>query len=786
VSSTTPLPPPGPPLPIPRTPLIGRDWELDVLHALLLCAGVGLVTLTGAGGSGKTRLALAAAARAGDAFPDGTPFVELAPIVDPNLVAPAIAQALGLQELPDRPLLEVLAAYLQPRRLLLVLDNFEHLLSAAPAVGYLVRRCPTLTVLATSRASLRLQDEHEFPVPPLALPDTVLPPSPEEVARVPAVAFFTARAAAARPSFALTEVNTQAVVEICRRLDGLPLAIELAAARTRVLSPGAILQRLGSRLTLLTGGSRDLPARQRTMRDTIAWSYDLLDAEEQRLFRRLAVFVGGWTLEAARDVCEVVSLDSLLDQLTALMDKSLLVAEVRERGEPRFAMLETIREFGLEQLAAGDVMHDARRRHAAHYLALAEMAEPGLRSGERDVWLTRLRADHDNLRAALRWCLEQDDATAGLRLAGALAWYWNVSGQVSEGRAWLEAVLAPSPGSDRTAARAKALYGAGLLAWNQGEYDAAERRCLESAALWQKLDVVRDRAYALLVVGLAARDRGDIARGRALLDESLALFRAADDGWGTALALVSLGRAAILTSDGDAAATLIGESAALWRELGDAWGRALALSNLALLATRQRAWEQAAALYGEGLALFSGPGDALFTARCLQGLAVALAAQGDDVRAARLMGAAEILRERIGAVPPAGERAELAGAIAGVRRHLAPERFAAAWAEGRTTPLARLIDEVQTDDPAAHRRAGPEPAHRGAVPAGLTEREAEVLRLLAAGRTNKEIAQALVVSVRTVENHLTHIYGKIGARSRAEAVAFALHHDFAGRDAGAV
>ncbi|HUG38092.1 MAG TPA: AAA family ATPase, partial [Candidatus Limnocylindrales bacterium] len=469
-------------LPLQATTLLGRAREVAAARERVLRDDVRLLTLTGPGGTGKTRLALQVAAELIDHFADGVFFVPLAPISDPGLVASTVALTLGIRDPGGRPVLENLREHLRDRQILLVLDNFEQILLAAPLVGELLAVCRGLKVLVTSRAPLELRGEQEFPVPPLALPDPKHPPPIEALGQYGAVALFIERATAIRPDFAVTNDNAPAVAEICVRLDGLPLAIELAAVWIRLLSPQAMLTRLERRLPLLTGGARDLPARQQTLRGAIAWSYDLLDEGERALFRRLAIFVGGCTLEAAEAVCNPegdLGLD-VLDGVASLVAKSLLRQEEGPEGEPRFGMLETIREYGLEQLEA-----DATRgRHAAFFLAFAEEAEPKLLGAEQVTWLQRLEAEHDNFRAVLgRSRVGEVAADVGLRLAGALQWYWRVRGLLGEGRGWAETMLALPGAAARTAARARALNAAARLANLQADYTAARPLALESAAI---------------------------------------------------------------------------------------------------------------------------------------------------------------------------------------------------------------------------------------------------------------------------------------------------------------
>ena len=476
------------------TPLVGREQDVASICTLLARPEVRLLTLLGVGGIGKTRLVIQVASQLRDRFADGVCFVGLASIRDPSLVISSIAHALGLQEGGEQPLVETVTTWLRDKRFLLLLDNFEQIVSAAPLLVDLLAACPRLVILVTSREVLRLSPEQLFPVPPLALPDLAQRIEQEELAQYAAVSLFLQRAQAIKPDFMLTQANGRAIAELCVRLDGLPLALELAAARIRLLPPQALLARLAQRFQVLTGGSRTLPQRQQTLHNTLQWSYDLLNEEEQRLFRHLSVFVGGCTLEAAEAVCgtssdAAVSMEgSMLDAVASLIDKSLLHQTEQEGGEPRLAMLETIREFGREALVASGEAEVTQRAHAAYYLALAEEAEPRLTGAGRGRWLERLQCEHENLRAALARLMEHKEWEAALRLGGALVHFWWMRGYLSEGRTKLARALAGSRGVVATPLRAKALCAAGTLAARQGDYVQAEILCGESLALFRALD----------------------------------------------------------------------------------------------------------------------------------------------------------------------------------------------------------------------------------------------------------------------------------------------------------
>jgi predicted ATPase/DNA-binding NarL/FixJ family response regulator len=817
-----------------RSPLLGRDHELAVIQHLLLQEEVGLLTLTGPGGIGKTRLALQVAANLLDHFVDGVYFVSLAPIRDPALVVMAIAQTVGMHEAAGQPLLESLRDYLHERELLLVLDNFEQVVAAAPSVAALLTHCQRLKVMVTSRAPLHLYGEHEFPVPPLALPDLQhISGQGEEVvtnlAQVAAITLFLQRARAVKPDFALTATNAVAVAEICIRLDGLPLAIELAAARVKLFAAPALLTRLQQRLTLLTSGSADLPLRQRTLRDEIAWSYELLAAGEQRLFRRLAVFVDGCTLEAAQAVGNTdgdLGID-VLDGVAALVDQNLLKQVEQSDGEPRLGMLETIREYGLEQLVASGEAETMRRHHADFFLALAEAMEPELLGARRERGLARLEVELDNLRAALIWSQTpslQDDrhrVEVGLRLAGALAWFAHFGNHFHEARGWLVAALQRAV--EPTAARAKALWGAGLMAMIHGDFPTARAELEESVALWRTLGDERRLAMALREVGVVAYCLHDFGPARRYAAESVELWRAVDSPWNLALALDNLGYTLAAQGDPVTARALFEEEVALYQALDDPWGLTTAMSGLGWIAgqqgdyaaarahvaealvlrrTKADKWsiaqslsllgevlqqqgelDQASNLYCECLVLAHEVGDKVGMALVFYNLGTLAQLQKQHERAARLFAVAAVLRKVTGGAsyhtlttPADQERA-----IASVRSILGEEAFAIRWAEGQVLTLEQAIEYAletpQTpEDIPSTSEDSPVVATRPIYPAGLTAREVEVLRLLAQGLTYVQIADNLVISRRTVNTHVTSIYNKLGITERAAAKRFAIDH----------
>jgi predicted ATPase len=583
---------------------------------LLLQEAVGLLTLTGPGGIGKTRLAQQAAANLLDHFVDGVYFVSLAPVSDPDLVAVTIAQTLGVREAVGRPLQESLQDYLREKQLLLVLDNFEQILAAAPLVSALLSTCQRIKVLVTSRATLHLYGEQEFPLSPLAVPDAerVTTLAQDPVARLTgfaAIELFCQRARAVKPDFVLTPANAADVARICIGLDGLPLAIELAAARIKLFSPAALLVRLNQRLTLLTGGPHDLPARQRTLRDEIAWSYDLLTPSEQALFRRLAVFVGGFTLEAAQAVSDAaggLGVD-VLEGIATLVDHNLLKRLEQSGDEPRFGMLETIHEYALEQLAASGEGEAIRRQHVSFFLILAEEADPKLRSSEQLAWLQRLEADDANLRAALAWSLgdegraDHHNREQGLRLAGALSWFWHLQTRYNEARSWCDRALALSDSAEQGSIRARALQAAGLAAQMQGDFAYARRRFEESLALWRELGDKQGIAFSLAWLAAAVSMLRDFATAYSFAEESVLLCREMEDKWNLALALDMLGATHNDMGNHATARPLIEESLALFRSLGDRWGITDVLSHLGGMAFNHGDYTAARAWLEEGLAI---------------------------------------------------------------------------------------------------------------------------------------------------------------------------------------
>ena len=737
-------------LPVQRTVFVGREKEIDAARELLLRQDVRLVTVTGPGGIGKTRLAVQVASGLVEHFPGGIHFVPLSPLNDPSLVASVIVQTLGIREAGGQSPLAILHENLQDPScpsMLLLLDNFEHVVQAAPTVAELLVRGPNLKILVTSRAALHVYGEHEFPVPPLGLPDVQSVPARVEIlSRYPAVTLFVQCAVAAKPGFALNQENALAVTEICARLDGLPLAIELAAARLKVLSPSSVLKRLASRLQLLTGGARDLPQRQQTLRAAIDWSYDLLSPAEQKLFRRLSVFVGGCTLEGVEAVCDTqgdLDLD-LLDGMASMVDKSLVRQAEQAQGESRFVMLETIREYAMEKLEASDEAALRKRAQAAYCLVLAEEGAAEQSGVEGTEWLGRLACEHDNFRAALEWLTATGDAQWGLRLGAALFRFWEMREYLTEGRDSLCKLLNLAGAATPSKARARALFAAGALASEQGDYTSADAHLRESLDIARQLGDKQGAAVSLNALGVITRDWGDVQVARSLTEESLVLWRELGDQQAVARSLSNLanivklqgehararslyeeclsifqglgdrtcvawsmnyqGDVARDQGDSRAARTLYEQGLAIFRELGDRWGIAGTLADLGSLAREEGNYPTALSLYRESIKLFQELDHKRGIARLLECFARSAALQLEAERSLRLAGAAAALRQNIGAPLTMAEQATLEGSLHPARQALSHAAGVTAWLEGWALPIGKAIEEVMMPDAASPSR----------------------------------------------------------------------------------
>jgi predicted ATPase/class 3 adenylate cyclase/DNA-binding CsgD family transcriptional regulator len=764
-------------LPVQLTSFVGREGDIADIRRLL--TSTRLLTLTGAGGCGKTRLALQVAAELVEYYPDGVWLVELASLSEAPLVPQTVATILGVPEQPDRPLSETLAEYLRSKSLLLVLDNCEHLLSAcARLADVLLRKCPTLGILATSQEPLGIAGELICPVPPLSLPDLSHPPALENLLEYESVRLFVDRAAFGQPGFAITRSNASTVVQICHRLDGMPLAIELAAARVKALTVEQIAARLRDRFRLLTGGGRTALPRHQTLRAVMDWSYDLLLDHERVLLRHLSVFAGGWTLEAAETICARNELEAsgILELLMRLIDRSLVAVDTHGH-EARYRLLETVRQYCRDRLLEIGEADEIRRRHRDWCLGLVERADPELRGPEQEVWLKRLEAEHDNLRAALEWSNTDSRAPAmTLRLAGALYWFWFIHGYWNEGRGWLEGVLSRS-GDARERALPKVLLGAAHLARQQGDYERATELSERGLALCRDLEDTERIPWFLINFGLVTWYQGDAARATSLFEESLALSRDLGDRWLMSMSLAQLGGlVATAKSDHVRAAALLTESLALSTEVGDKYRIAFALRGLGTVALRRGHLEDAAAHYRNSLVLSREVNEGWLTQECLVGLAGVACGLGYCRRAAQLFAAAEALRETLGLHRLAADERDREQRVAAARAALGDEAFPAAWTEGRAMALERAIEIAMAPREPAPSRATREGRTAGKPEALLTAREREVAAQIARGHTNREISALLMVAEKTAEAHVQHILDKLGFHSRSQIAAWAVEH----------
>ncbi len=773
------------PLPAPPTPLIGRQHDVDEIRRHLLRSHVRLVTLTGPAGAGKTRLALHVATELRDSSPHRVCFVNLDQVVDPSLVVSTIAQSLGIAELRERSLFEALRQAIEDEELLLVLDNFEQVLGAAPDVAELLSSCSKLKVLATSRAPLRLRWEHEYPVPPFALPEPDHGEAMDVFAANPAVALFVERSRAVQPDFALDDHNAAAVAAICRRLDGLPLAIELAAARTKVFTPQALLARLQRGPDLLSVSWGDAAPRQQSLRGAIAWSYRLLDAANQSLFLRLAVFRGGCTPEAVAAVCfqpgESIQGDGeALERVASLVDNSLLQRVSLPDGTARFHMLDTIREYALERLVESGELQGVRALHAAYFLGLAESVPQDCEKPRQQESYDLLDRDLENVRVALDWYAESADRAGDLlRLAAALGHFWLRRGYLSEGRQRIEAALATveAAGVGDTPARARALFTAGKLAEHRGDYPAACAYFADCIPLCRRLGVRDVLASALVWTACVCANAGlDTSR---LLAESLAIYEELNDQMGMAKVFNSMGERARVAGDYEGAEEQYERSLALYKAAGNEIETATMFHNLGYVAQHFADHRRATALFSEGIALYSRDGhhQKRHLAVCLAALAgVALLEQPE--RAARTFGAAEAHLDAIGSAMQPADRMEHDRNVERFRSLLGEETFRKAWSEGRRMTLEEAIGQVQQSLAGATRpTAG---ATSTATPPALTlsAREREVVVLIARGLTNRQIAERLVIAPRTADTHVANILNKLGFTTRAHVAAWAVEQGF--------
>ena len=843
------------------TSFIGREREIVEIKKRLTMTR--LLTLTGAGGCGKTRIALEVAKSVSDQYPDGAWFVDLSPLADSALLPQAVASALGVWEVPDRGLTSTLVEYLRPLKVLLLLDNCEHMVEACRALAStLLKSCPSLQIVATSREALGTPGEIAWPVPSLSVPNPRDTHSVESVVHYEAVALFMDRALFRRPDFSLRPENVTAVAQLCHRLDGIPLAIELAAARVKVLSVEQILTLLDERFRLLTGGTEVTLPRHQTLRALMDWSHDLLSEPERMLLRSLSIFAGGFTLEAAEAVCGgLTSVYELIELLSRLVDKSLLVMEERG-GEAHYRLLETIRQYAEEKLEAAGEMSGLRDRHLNCYLGLAEESEDELLTERQAFWLGRLEDQHDNLRAALAWSQSKAHKNeVELRLAGALTWFWYFHAYITEGRAWIEGALRHAGPEKKTAPYAKALSAAGLMAYVQSDYITARSRLEDALSLWRLLEHERGTAITQTFLGRVAVREGNFAEARALLEESASLFRETSDIWGLALSLDSLGEVALEQGDRELATALHGESLALHRERGHKWGIALELGsfgrvalqlgdyaaartgleeglaiqmeigdkwaaawilhNLGEVALYEGDYEQAGAHCAESLALFEGLGDKrgiaaslhmlgriaqskgepdraeglfheglrlgydladkMHISLCLIGLARVAEVMRQPERAMQLFGAADALLRLSEKKPVYAERDKLEQDVASVKVQLGKDGWEQAWTVGSRMTLEQAVSFAQHSVNVGQAKAvtslaedpvGRTPKHNDE----LTDREKEVLSLIAQGLTDTQVAGRLYLSNRTVQSHARSIYSKLGVNTRTAAARYAVEH----------
>jgi predicted ATPase/DNA-binding CsgD family transcriptional regulator len=760
---------------LPPTTLVGRAVELATIVRRLTHKQARLLTLTGPAGVGKTRLALEAAELLATELTDGVILVDLAPVPSPPFVMSAIARSLGLTDVGARPLADRVQEYLQGRALLLILDNFEHVLPAASQLPELLAAAPGLRLLVTSRVPLRLRWEQTLRLSPLVVPDPNARLSLEELMQIPSVALFVERAQAQRADFLPTAQQAPLLTRLACQLDGLPLAIELAAANMQALPLPVIARRLDQHLETLRWDAHDLPERQRSLQAAIGWSYELLPPTEQRLFRHLGVFAGRVALAAMAGML-VQDEEETLIGLIALTQKSLLlpVPLTEEDADPAFGMLETVREYAREQLAAAGELEAAAGAHATYFLALAEEAKPRLWGPEQAHLLAELEREHDNLRGALGWLREQGGGELGLRLASALELLWERRGHLSEGRTWVESMLRVGAAAP-SRVRAAALDTAGWLAYRQADYGRAEALYEEAVALWHELGNRDGIARSLRGLGATVSRRGDFGRAEALLQEALELWRVLNDQTNIAGALMNLGALAYWRGDDERAEALLQEALTLERELGVQGRLAYVLLYLGRAACRRGDGVAAVAHYQEMIQLCRATGDSYLLPYALEACGWVTRDGGESESAVRLYGAAAAVRASTHAVLAPHEATDLEHQIGALRETLGAAAFEREWAAGQRMPAGeavalalKLLEEAE-QSPAGGESETTEPA--AASP--LSSREKDVIRLIAQGLTSKQIAQQLFLSPRTVDHHVTSICNKLGVETRAQAASVA-------------
>jgi predicted ATPase/DNA-binding CsgD family transcriptional regulator len=761
-------------LPAPLTSFVGREREMAEVRRLL--SGTRLLTLTGAGGSGKSRLAFEAARASLADFPDGVWLVELAALSDGRLVPHAAAAALSVHERSKRSVTDTLAAALRDRTLLLVLDNCEHLLNAcAVLAGTLLRECPGVRILATSREALGVPGETIWRVPSLDSPDPFHVAAPDRLTGFEAVRLFADRAASVRPGFLVTAGNARAVAQICRRLDGIPLAIELAAARVRALSVEQIAARLDDRFGLLTGGNRTALPRHRTLRAAMDWSYDLLTDRERTLLARLSVFAGGWTLEAAEAICadNGIGRVDIVDLMTSLIDKSLVLADIHD-GAARYGMLETVRQYAAEHVERREPADHLRRRHRDWYLALAEQGSAELDGPQQKAWLDRMDREYGNLRGALDWSRgTAAEVEPGLRLAVHLQRFWEMRAYYAEARAWLESMIAAGRTAD-PGLRARALNTAGVLAYRQGDYQRTAALCLSALSLAEQYDDAYAAAQALHSLAHVQQSNGEYDQATDMMARSVQLYEQVNYRRGQANSVDCLGEIARSKGDYERAEMLTQRAMKLYEEVGEARGRSHLLHNLAYIRLHQGRTVEARDLFRESLVYardLKSPRDVIMA---IAGLA---AASKDALpeRVARVLGAVGGLLEASGVHLEPAEHTEFEETTAFVRGQLGEHAFTGARDGGRTMTSDEAAAEALDLCGTAAGRGGAA-GHPGTASTPLTAREREVAALIAHGLSNRQIASRLVIAERTAEGHVQSILNKLGFGSRAQIAAWAVEH----------